>query len=68
MRTKYDDKKLYITTCAYHAQSDMDISLKPGDLVGVIVNKDPMGNSDRWFIDNGGERRNLIAMHKIDTK
>ena len=25
----------------------------PGDLVGVIQKKDPMGSTDRWFVDNG---------------
>ena len=32
----------------------MDISLSEGDIVGVIMEKDPMGNKDRWFVDNGG--------------
>ena len=31
----------------------LDIGVNPGDLVGVIQTKDPMGNSNRWFVDNG---------------
>ncbi|KFM69808.1 Dynamin-binding protein, partial [Stegodyphus mimosarum] len=31
----------------------MDISLKKGDIVGVIKQQDPMGTRLRWFVDNG---------------
>lgn len=34
----------------------MDLSLNAGDLVGVVQDKDPMGNKDRWFVDNGGKK------------
>ena len=27
--------------------------MKKGDLVGVIQNKDPLGNRERWFCDTG---------------
>ena len=40
---------------SYLATDLMDLSLNAGDLVGVIQEKDPMGNRDRWFVDNGGE-------------
>lgn len=33
----------------------LDISVCEGDVVGVIVEKDPMGNKERWFVDNGGK-------------
>lgn len=33
----------------------MDISLSEGDIVGVVIEKDPMGNKERWFVDNGGK-------------
>lgn len=29
------------------------MSVNPGDLVGVIQKKDPMGSTKRWFVDNG---------------
>ena len=31
----------------------LDIGVNPGDLVGVVQKKDPMGSSERWFVDNG---------------
>lgn len=33
----------------------MDLTLSAGALVAVIKEGDPMGNRDRWFVDNGGE-------------
>ena len=33
----------------------MDISLSEGDIVGAVIEKDPMGNKERWFVDNGGK-------------
>ena len=38
----------------YIALDVMDISLSEGDVVGVVIEKDPMGNKDRWFVDTGG--------------
>ena len=32
----------------------MELSLSKGTLVGVVKDRDPMGNKDRWFVDNGG--------------
>ena len=31
----------------------LDIGVNAGDLVGVVQQKDPLGNRDRWFVDNG---------------
>ena len=44
-------------TSSHTATDLMDISLTPGDLVAVLKELDPMGNTDRWFVDNGGERK-----------
>ena len=43
----YQSNQLYTPTDA------LDIAINPGDLVGVIQKKDPMGNTKRWFVDNG---------------
>jgi hypothetical protein len=32
----------------------MDISVTEGVCVGLIVDKHPMGNTNRWFVDDGG--------------
>lgn len=34
----------------------MDISLTEGSLVGVVKELDPMGNKERWFVDDGGRK------------
>lgn len=39
----------------YEARGDLELTLKHGDLVGVIVEKDPMGSDERWFVDSGGK-------------
>lgn len=53
MRGKYAAAKLYQANEAFSPQDALDIGVNPGDLVGVIQTKDPMGNSKRWFVDNG---------------
>ena len=39
----------------------MEIGVHAGDLVAVIINKDPMGMPDRWFVDSGG----LSFIHSV---
>ena len=34
----------------------LDLRVNPGDLVGVIVKKDPTGDANRWFVDNGSSQ------------
>ena len=51
---QYPANKLYRVSKTYIALDVMDISLSEGDVVGVVIEKDPMGNKDRWFIDTGG--------------
>ena len=31
----------------------MEVIVHAGDLVGVIQKKDPMGDGNRWYVDNG---------------
>ena len=51
---QYPANKLYRVAKTYIALDVMDISLSEGDVVGVVIEKDPMGNKDRWFVDTGG--------------
>lgn len=37
----------------YTPKNQLDIGVNAGDLVGVVQQKDPMGNRHRWFVDNG---------------
>ena len=53
LRGKYAAIKLFQAHELYTPKTQLDIGLNPGDLVGVIQKKDPMGNTDRWFVDNG---------------
>ena len=50
------------------AVDPMDICLSEGDIVGVVMEKDPMGNKERWFVDNGGklECRLVPYFQKVD--
>lgn len=54
VQQKYPADKLYHVTSTYTATDLMDLSVMEGDCVGLVMDKDPMGNKDRWFIDNGG--------------
>ncbi|KAK0068512.1 dynamin-binding protein, partial [Biomphalaria pfeifferi] len=50
---KYLSDKLFTVIHTYNASDIMDISLTEGSLVGVVKELDPMGNKERWFVDDG---------------
>ena len=52
--TNYNEPQLYVVTQNVTASQQMDLALVKGCVVAVIKESDPMGNRDRWFIDNGG--------------
>lgn len=52
--SSYHQSQLYSAYQDYTATDLLDISLKKGDLVGVIKQQDPMGSRLRWFVDKGG--------------
>jgi len=53
LRGKYAAVKLYQSRELYMPKDALDIAVNAGDLVGIIQKKDPMGNTKRWFVDNG---------------
>ena len=53
LRGKYAAVKLFQAREAYAPKDQLDIGVNAGDLVGVVQQKDPLGNRDRWFVDNG---------------
>lgn len=55
LRQTYPVDKLFTVSCDHNTADAMDIKANSGDLVAVLVQKDPMGNKERWFVDNGGE-------------
>ena len=56
---------MYQATQTYLPSDALDIGVNPGDLVGVIQTKDPMGNSKRWFVDNG-ESQGFLPAHILN--
>ncbi len=54
VRQKYPERVFQVIQTTAVSQP-MDMALQCGTLVGVIKEGDPMGNKDRWFVDNGGK-------------
>ncbi|XP_060066478.1 dynamin-binding protein-like [Ylistrum balloti] len=65
---KYPLDKLYMVDERYTPTDMMDIPLMAGVLVGVVMEKDPMGSKDRWFVDNGTSKgfvpRNILKLYQ----
>ena len=53
LRGKYASAKLFQANRSYRAQKPMEVTVQAGDLVGVIQQKDPMGDGNRWYVDIG---------------
>ncbi|KAJ8298585.1 hypothetical protein KUTeg_022645 [Tegillarca granosa] len=53
IQQQYPPSKLYRVTKTYKPTDLMDVGVFEGDFVGVVQEKDPMGNKERWFVDNG---------------
>ncbi|KAG8196563.1 hypothetical protein JTE90_003576 [Oedothorax gibbosus] len=61
----YDQNCLYSACQNFDAVDIMDISLKKGDVVGVIKQQDPMGKKLRWFVDNGEAKGFVPAKYLV---
>ncbi|CAL1529614.1 unnamed protein product, partial [Lymnaea stagnalis] len=68
LHQKYSTDKLYTVTSTYNASDIMDISLTEGAVVGVVKELDPMGNKERWFVDDGANKgfapSNILTPYK----
>ncbi|XP_046555696.1 LOW QUALITY PROTEIN: dynamin-binding protein-like [Haliotis rubra] len=53
LRQLYPAAKLHRVGYTYSALDSMDLCLNEGIMVGVIKDQDPMGNKDKWFVDDG---------------
>ena len=53
LRGKYAAAKLFQANQNYNTIKHMEVSVQAGDLVGVIQQKDPMGDGTRWYVDIG---------------
>ena len=58
VREKYPSSKQYIVTTRTTAvaNSELELMVREGDILGVIQQKDPLGNRGRWFCDNGAAK------------
>ena len=59
VRQMYPVSRLYHVTADHTASQIMDVTLPRGTLVAIIKEGDPMGNKERWFVDNGGRCRSV---------
>ena len=67
---KFATSKQYLVTKARPAAaaSDLELVVREGDILGVIQQKDPLGNRGRWFCDNGAAKgfveANCLVQHQ----
>lgn len=53
LKNKYPSNQLYIVTENVISTSSLDMGAARETLVAVIKKQDPMGDTSRWFVDNG---------------
>ena len=55
---KYTTSKQYLVTKSRPSAvvTDLELRVREGDILGVIQQKDPLGNRGRWFCDNGAAK------------
>lgn len=56
LQGRYPKESLFCATQPHTPTNDMELSLNAGDLVAIIKQKDPMGGTQRWFVDNGSDK------------
>lgn len=53
IQSKYHQEQLYQAKNDHQSIDVLDLDIKTGDLVAVIKNKDPLGGTEKWYVDNG---------------
>ncbi|XP_058802732.1 dynamin-binding protein-like [Phymastichus coffea] len=53
LKSKFPPNNLYVVTSSVTGSSPHDLPVTKGTIVGVIKTQDPMGNTSKWFVDNG---------------
>ncbi|KAH9374618.1 hypothetical protein HPB48_014666 [Haemaphysalis longicornis] len=61
VQSSYPVERVYAAVEDYASADILDLSLRAGDIVGVVKMQDPMGNADRWFVDNGAVKGFVAA-------
>lgn len=54
--SKYPADVIYVVAEVHTPGEVMELTLYPGDHVALLKNKDPLGKSDRWFVDDGDNK------------
>ena len=60
--SRYPSNRVFLVSTDFKAQQPMDISVKKGELVGIIKEQDPTGSGIRWYIDNGGKLGGMVGL------
>ncbi|KAG0728509.1 Dynamin-binding protein [Chionoecetes opilio] len=53
---QYPREGVYVTREVHTPAEVMELTLYPGDHVALLKNKDPLGRTDRWFVDDGDNK------------
>jgi len=63
LRSKYSADQLCMVMARCDVKEPLDLSANAGLIVGIMKKEDPMGNTNRWFVDAGEVRGFLPAKH-----
>lgn len=53
---QYPGEMVYVVREVHTPAEVMELTLYPGDHVALLKNKDPLGRTDRWFVDDGDNK------------
>ncbi|XP_012258359.2 dynamin-binding protein-like [Athalia rosae] len=67
LRNKYSVDRLHVVKEDVVGTSSLDMGAKRGTLVAVIKKQDPMGDSSRWFVDNGA-LQGFLPSHSLEFR
>lgn len=53
IQNRFAPTDIYCANTDYQALDVLDLAIRANEWVGVVKRQDPMGNTQRWFVDNG---------------
>nr|CAB3239231.1 dynamin-binding protein-like [Phallusia mammillata] len=51
--SKFSPESLYVANQQWQPNNEVDLHCNVNELLAVMKKQDPMGNTDRWFVDSG---------------
>ncbi|XP_038053074.1 dynamin-binding protein-like isoform X2 [Patiria miniata] len=54
--SRYPANRVYQVSTEFNSQQPMDMSVKKGEIVGIIKEQDPTGSGQKWYVDNGASQ------------